>query len=164
VSPLMLSKAIILGVLGLSAAHASGAPLGGGTADHVRIAAVDHANDQDKIIVTVIIDPGYHINANPASLDYLIPTTLNVTNQTPLRVIYPEPVRFKPKFADDMLDVYQGMIRITAEFPRRSFVRTPQVFGTITAQACTDVICLPPADLTLPPIANVPTSLKAPIP
>src|SRR6266481_676708 len=74
----------------------------GDTAAHVRIAAVDRASGgDDKAIVLVVIDPGYHINANPASLDYLIPTTLDVTNQTPLRVIYPESARFRPKFADD---------------------------------------------------------------
>src|SRR5206468_13045363 len=60
---------------------------------------------------------GFHINANPASFDYLIPTTLNVTDQTPLRVIYPQPVSFRPKFDDQVLDVYEGTVRITAEFP-----------------------------------------------
>lgn len=123
----------------------------GGTADHVRIATVDRAGvDENKINVTVEIDPGFHINANPASSDYLIPTTLNMTDQAPLRVIYPEPVRYKPKFADEALDVYEGTIRITAEFPQGAVARTRHLFGTVTAQACTDVICLPPADLALP--------------
>lgn len=123
----------------------------GDSADHVRIAAVDRASGGNgKVIVVVVIDPGYHINANPASLDYLIPTTLNVTNQTALRVIYPEPVRFKPKFADEALDVYQGTIRIIAEFPEGALTRTGRLFGTLTVQACNDESCLPPADLVLP--------------
>jgi len=72
--------------------------------DHVRITTADRdASDEDRIVVTVEIDRGFHINAKPASFEYLIPTTLNVTNQTPLRVIYPQPVAFKPKFADEVL-------------------------------------------------------------
>src|SRR6266849_3363120 len=128
------------GAASITAAMGQGSYHLGGTADHVRIATINR----------VEIDPGFHINANPASSDYLIPTTLNMTDQTPLRVIYPEPVRFKPKFADEALDVYEGTIRITAEFPRGALARIRYLFGTVTAQACTDVICLPPADLALP--------------
>jgi hypothetical protein len=121
-----------------------------GSADHVRIASVDPIGDYGaEVIVTVVIDPEFHINANPASLDYLIPTTLNVTNETPLRVTYPPPVSFKPKFAERAIVVYQGKIQIIAEFPASSG-RSPYLFGTLTVQACTDTICLPPADLPLP--------------
>jgi hypothetical protein len=80
----------------------------GDTADHVRVTSVaSDSGDKDKVIVTVQVDAGFHINANPASLGYLIPTTLNVTNQAPLNIVYPRAVRFKPKFADDALDVYE---------------------------------------------------------
>jgi hypothetical protein len=119
------------------------------SADHVKIAGVDPVGDGGEVIVTVVIDPGFHINANPASLGYLIPTTLNVTSETPLRVIYPGPLSFKPKFAERPIDVYQGRIQIIAYFPASSG-RSPHLFGTLTVQACTDVICLPPADLPLP--------------
>lgn len=162
----MLLGAILLQVTHVDAASPEGPAVGpitpapalgeggyhlGGTAHHVRIAAVERTGgDQDRIVVTVEIDPGFHINANPASLDYLIPTTLNVTDQAPLRVIYPEPVRFKSKFADEALDVYEGTIRIIAEFPQGGLARTRYLFGAVTAQACTEVICLPPADLVLP--------------
>lgn len=123
----------------------------GDTGDHVRIVAVDRdSGGADQAIVVVIVDPGYHINANPPSPDYLIPTTLNVTSQTPLRVIYPKPIRFKPKFTEDTLNVYDGTIRIIAEFPQGSLAREDRLFGTLTAQACTEEICLPPADLELP--------------
>src|SRR5262249_23369528 len=47
------------------------------TADHVRAAAKLTADATgDEIVVTLRVDDGYHINANPASLDYLIPTSL----------------------------------------------------------------------------------------
>ena len=123
----------------------------GDSADHVRVKTVTRDSGiEDSVIVTLEIDAGFHINSNPASFDYLIPTMLNVTNQTPLRVVYPRSVRFKPKFADDVIDVYEGTVRIVAEFPHGSLTRIPYLFGNITVQACTDEICLPPAELALP--------------
>ena len=117
------------------------------SADHVHIAGIDHVGDGSQFVVTVVIDPEFHVNANPASLDYLIPTMLNITNETPLRVIYPHPVSFTPKFAEHSIDVYQGRIEIIVELPAD---RATRLFGTLTAQACTDRICLPPANLPLP--------------
>lgn len=161
----MTHIAVVLGAMLLTATDGRAASIDGGpagsptasstgnarfadTADHVHIKAVDRVvGDTDRVVVAVEIDAGFHINANPASFDYLVPTTLNLTGQAPLRVIYPPAVRFKPKFADDVLEVYEGAVRIAAEFPRGSLARIPYLTGTVTAQACTDEICLPPADL-----------------
>jgi hypothetical protein len=127
------------------------------TADHVRIIAVTGANsgNDDRAVVVITIDPGYHINANPTSLGYLISTTLNVTRPTPLRVIYPDVVRFKPKFSEDVLDVYEGTIHIIAEFPKGTLLGEGPLFGTLTAQACTEKFCLPPAEIALPVILRL---------
>lgn len=121
-----------------------------GTADHVHVTAVSPMDgDTARYVVTLAIDAGYHINANPASDEDLVPTTLHVTNRAPRRVIYPPPIRFKPKFYDQAIDVYEGVVRIVAEFSRDAGPpQTPT--GTVTAQACTAVICLPPADVPLP--------------
>jgi hypothetical protein len=164
-----MNRALILGVVLWATAYAHAATADDGTpastvgrtgsedhhfadtADHVRIATVGYVSgDQDRVIVVVVIDPGFHINSNPASRDYLIPTTLTITNQTPLHVSYPEAVSFKPKFADQAINVYEARIQIVAEFPKGTFVRDRHLFGTLTTQACTDVICLPPATLPLP--------------
>jgi hypothetical protein len=164
-----MHKALINGAMLLAAAYAHAATADNGTpastlgltgskdhhfantADHVRIAAVDLVSrDEDRVIVVVVIDPGFHINSNPASFDYLIPTTLTMTNQTPVRVIYPEAVSFKPKFADQAINVYEGRIQIVAALRKGTFVREKYLFGTLIAQACTDEICLPPASLPLP--------------
>ena len=67
--------------LAVTIAHAAAAGSTGGldhvfegTADHVRIVAVDRRSDgvDDKLKVTVAIAPGYHINDDPASQPYLI--------------------------------------------------------------------------------------------
>lgn len=140
----------------LSATSASGGSPDTGTrhfinsADHVRITGIDYVGDHgDQVIVTVVVDPEFHINANPASENYLIPTTLEITHETPLRVIYPRPLRFKPRFADRPIDVYQGEIQIIADLPASSG-QPPRPFGTLIVQACTDTICLPPSSLPLP--------------
>lgn len=38
----------------------------------------------DEVIIALRTDPGFHINANPASEPYLIPTTLSVNGVVPL--------------------------------------------------------------------------------
>lgn len=121
------------------------------TADHVHVTAVGPVDgDRTRYVVTLAIDAGYHVNANPPSDVNLIPTTLHVTNRAPSRVIYPPSIRFKPKFSDQAIDVYEGTVRVIAEFPRDA-AAARRLTGTVTAQACTDAICLPPADVPLPP-------------
>jgi hypothetical protein len=122
-----------------------------GSAEHVHVvAAVRDSADADELVVTLRIDPGFHINANPASFENLIPTSLMFTGVKPLRVTYPQAIRFKPKFLSDALDVYEGTVAIAAYFPKGTFGRLATLGATVTAQACTDVICLPPADLPVP--------------
>jgi len=76
---------------------------------------------------------------------------LNVAGIQPVRFGYPPPVYFKPKFADDRIAVYEGTVEITAFFARGT-LRHASLFGTtVTAQACTDVICFPPAELPVRP-------------
>ena len=104
---------------------------------------------EDKVTVTLRVDHGFHINANPASQPYLIPTTVTFAGVTPLRIGYPPSVRFKPKFSEELLDVYEGTVPITADFPIGTLARTDVLHATVTVQACTDQICFPPADLAV---------------
>lgn len=118
------------------------------TAKRVHVVDVRRDDAKDTLAVTLRIDSGFHINANPASDKYLIATSLNVVvGAQPVRVAYPPPVYFRPKFANDRIAVYEGMVVITAFFARGA-LRHLSLFGTtVTAQACTDAICFPPADL-----------------
>jgi hypothetical protein len=151
---------LALGWAGPSSAAMSGGPTSSAgndahrfedTATHVRIVgAARTSGDDDEFAITLRIDPGFHINANPASSDYLIPTALTIAELPPLRIAYPQPVRFKPKFTDEAIDVYDGTILITAFFPQGALSVFASLHGVVTAQACTDQFCLPPADLPLP--------------
>ncbi|HUF21276.1 MAG TPA: protein-disulfide reductase DsbD domain-containing protein [Burkholderiales bacterium] len=118
------------------------------TADHVRVsAATQAATNDDRVIVIVIVDKGYHINANPASFDYLIPTSVRFERPQPSKVRYPEPVRFNAEFAPDGLDVYEGTVQVVAAFPKGALPRSDAIRGVVKVQACDDRICLPLLEL-----------------
>jgi uncharacterized protein len=113
------------------------------------VASTRSSGDEDAFAVTLRIDAGFHINANPASLPYLIPTSLAFEGIAPLRIAYPAASRFKPNFTDEPLDVYQGTVVITAFLPKDALKRVPALHASVTVQACTDAICLPPAELSV---------------
>jgi len=81
------------------------------------------------------IREGWHINANPASMKYLIPTQVSGEVRG---VSYPPGKSFKFEFAEEVIDVYSGLVKIPGE-----------VSGTaktlkLEYQACDDRRCLPP--------------------
>jgi uncharacterized protein YyaL (SSP411 family) len=118
------------------------------TADHVHAAAAI-SPDKDEIEITLKIDEGYHVNANPASLDYLIPTSVSFEQLSPIGVRYPKPLSYTPAFAGRGLNVYDGVVNITATFHQGSIRKARTVRGNVIAQACNDQICLPPANLPI---------------
>ncbi len=118
------------------------------TADHVH-ATVAISPEKDEIEITLKIDSGYHVNANPASLDYLIPTSVSFEHLSPISLRYPKALSYMPSFAGRVLNVYGGVVNITATFPKGSIGKPGMVRGNIKAQACNDQICLPPADLPI---------------
>ena len=101
----------------------------------------------DVVLVTLRIDPGHHINANPASHDYLIPTTIAFDGLVPEQIAYPPATAFKPVFADEPIAVYGDTVTIAATFPPGTLDSLPELRFMLTAQACTEQICLPPDDI-----------------
>ncbi len=123
-----------------------------GTADRVRVTATTLATaDHDEIVTTLTIEPGWHVNANPASLGYLIPTSVSFEGLSATGFVYPPAVRIKPKFAPDGLDVYAGEARVIALFPKGAVKDAASIRGTLTVQACSDEVCLPPANIPVAP-------------
>jgi uncharacterized protein YyaL (SSP411 family) len=124
------------------------------TADHVHAsAAARSAVDHDELTVTLIVDPGFHINANPASLDYLIPTQLSINGVTGVQLAYPNATIITPPFAPEGLKVYEGSIALQGVAPKGTFSPGESISGTVQVQACDDQSCLPPA--TLPVIMEL---------
>ncbi len=146
----ILGASIVLAAAFSAHLEASRAASFENSAAHVRIVGIDYLRDGGgKAIIRVAIDPGFHINANPASEKYLIPTSVNITSDTPSQIIYPPAVKFTPLFADSPIDVYEGNIEIVVDRSQQPGT-TAHLSGTLTVQACTDKICLPPADMPLP--------------
>ncbi len=114
------------------------------TSDHVHVSA---RVEGDTVAVSVKVDPGYHINAHKPSFDYLVPTAVAFAGLKPASIAYPAAMRFKSSFAPDGLDVYEGDVALVATFPKSALSGVMAVDGTVTAQACNQQTCLPPANL-----------------
>ena len=136
------------------AAFAPGAPppLSDSLDSAARVTATafrERRGDHDAVVITLTIDPGYHINANPASFDYLVPTTIDVAAPG-TEVVYPQPKKFKPKFVADAIDVYEGSVVATIDFPKGT--SSAEFVGAVAVefQACNVQTCLLPAKVSLP--------------
>ena len=97
--------------------------------------------------MTLKVKDGFHINANPASLDYLIPTRVAFANVQPTTVTYPKATHFKPSFSQSTLDVYEGETTIIADFKAGALISESELSASIIAQACNDTVCLPPSTM-----------------
>ncbi len=98
-----------------------------------------------RLVVGLRIAAGWHVNAHPASLDYLVPTRIEFDGAAPVDIVYPAAGRLRTAFAGAEIDVYEGAIEIAANFaaakpPRRAWLHV---------QACSDEVCLPPARIPL---------------
>jgi hypothetical protein len=117
----------------------------------VSVSAVAKAGaDRDEIEVTLQIDDGYHVNANPATYEYLIATGVAFAGLTPTLLHYPESTLFKPSFAPAGLKVYEGTVTLDAWFPAGTLAKQEKLSAVVAVQACNSEICLPPAKLTVP--------------
>ena len=126
-----------------------------------------------EAIVRLTILAGYHVNANPATYPYLIPTEVKYAPDpdgfcaTVGKPIYPAASKSKFDFAEDPLAVYEGVIeiKIPLRLPKRSEpgCNSYPAKGTrgslpikTTIQACDHEKCFPPAniDATIPVEVN----------
>ncbi|MEE2672275.1 MAG: DUF255 domain-containing protein [Myxococcota bacterium] len=100
------------------------------------------AGSASQVLLHVKIVQGWHVNANPASLEFLIPTRVEPTRpDTQIQVDYPEGSRYHPRFSPEPLSVYEGEIEISVHSG------APLPTGeelALTFQACDDRNCLPP--------------------
>lgn len=89
------------------------------------------------------------MNANPASLDYLIPVTVSTdTSVTELTSVeYPDGHRMTFQFSDQPLRIYDGTTRIPIRL-RRTKKDASSVPIELRYQACNDQKCLPPDTLS----------------
>lgn len=119
------------------------------TADLVDVQAV--RNTENSIQVTLQIEGEWHVNANPASLEFLIPTELTATARgpVPLTVDYPEGHKIDSGLGDQLWSVYGDGTVITAVMPES--LPDGSLTAKVRVQACHDTgRCLTPDTIRSP--------------
>ena len=111
------------------------------------------AGGQGRARVAIAIAAGWHVNANPPALDYMIPTEVELRGGSGItagKPRYPAPKKVKLSFEDSELLVYDGAAVI--EVPLLAAATSPPgrrtLEGQIRFQACNDQVCLAPATIT----------------
>ena len=102
--------------------------------------------------IKLSIKPGFHVNANPPTFSYLIPTevtTAKVEGITVGKPVYPAAVKRKFQFADEPLAVYEGEALVTLPLHvAGAAAKGPRSLPfTVRVQACDEQQCFPPAIL-----------------
>lgn len=96
--------------------------------------------------VPIVIETGYHVNANPATFSYLIPTEVTVEKGQGFEAgkpIYPVAEKKKFQFADEPLAVYEGETKIGLPV-RATRSGSLQLPVSVRVQACNQEECFPP--------------------
>jgi thiol:disulfide interchange protein DsbD len=107
---------------------------------------------QGLAVVRVTVREGWHVNADPPSLDYLIPTVLELSPAAglrPERVGYPPARRVKFGFEEQPLAVYDGTfeLRVPLRADPDAAAGARTLAGTLRFQSCNDQVCLAPAEV-----------------
>ncbi|WP_372639274.1 protein-disulfide reductase DsbD domain-containing protein, partial [Fodinibius sp.] len=131
----------------------------GGTLDKVSIEVSSgqdsvQAGSELKFAIAMNIDEGWHLNAHNPPLDYLIGVELDMSTSDQAIVSdiqYPTPLQKKFNFAEEILDVYEGTSHVVLKAKTGSNLEpgTYRLDGTLTIQACSDEVCLPPSTVEL---------------
>ena len=96
------------------------------------------------------IAKGWHVNANPASQNMLIPTSVSLASDAPAKVVsvnYPEGKIAHFDFSGESLSVYDGEITIGVRLQLNADVSYENAFPLeleLHYQACNNHICLQP--------------------
>ena len=115
------------------------------------------AGESGETLVRLQITDGYHVNANPASFSYLIPTQLEFTPADGIAVefiTYPDPLTRKFSFSEKPLAVYEGETTLKARLKtdKASKPGPHNLSAKLRVQACDDKVCYAPGaiDLVVP--------------
>jgi Disulphide bond corrector protein DsbC len=107
-----------------------------------------------EVKVKAQLQPGFHVNSNTPSEDYLIPLKLTWAKE-PLQseqVVYPKPQSEKYDFSPTPLSVFSGNFEIVTRFKAPADARNgPAIMnGKLRYQACNNKECLPPRTIDIP--------------
>ncbi len=121
-----------------------------------------NAGGSGEIKVHLMVQPGYHINANPPTYPYLRATKLTVGSTwggvSAGPVSYPKPLNRKFGFAEVPLDVYEGEtdLKLNLTIDKTAAKGERSIPVMIEIQACDDEVCYAPAIMNL----EIPLTIK----
>ncbi|MEY3175891.1 MAG: hypothetical protein RLZZ436_3805, partial [Planctomycetota bacterium] len=106
------------------------------------------------VAIQLTIANDWHINANPAVPDNLIPTEIKLSSPRKVRITrvkYPTHHEFRQPGTDDVLHVYDGKVTIFVLLETDPEETSPEaeLHFELRYQACSGEICLPPDKLRL---------------
>jgi DsbC/DsbD-like thiol-disulfide interchange protein len=110
------------------------------------------AGEQTETILTTVVAKGFHVQANPASQSYLIPTKLGLQPSeglTPGKPSYPKGKPYRLKGASDVLSVYEEAFQIKIPLKAEASIKPGEYVlqGKLIYQACDERSCLPPTSV-----------------
>ena len=119
------------------------------------------AGESAETSVRLSIESGYHVNANPATEKFLIPTALEVKPEAGIaveKILYPKPLKKKFSFHDVPLDVYEreAEIKLTLRAARDTAAGQHTLRARLRVQPCDDEKCYPPTTIE----ASLPVTIR----
>jgi len=148
---ILLTLACGLGAPGSRAGAGSGHETGILTVGAIATATVP-SGGTTTVPVPVVVAEGFHVQANPASLEYLIPLELELRLAEPdslvsWRPVYPDPVVWRLEGTEDSYLTYAGGFTVgVAVSPAPAAPPGERRFaGTLRYQACDRRRCYAPA-------------------
>ena len=102
-----------------------------------------------KARITVSVTPGYHIQANPASTEFFVPTKLQLRAKggvRPKAPVYPPGLPYRLEGMPDEFMNYEDTFEIAVPLQASDSARPGEhvLKGTLRYQACDDRSCLFP--------------------
>ena len=130
-----------------------------GTATPSIVSATAEVKNENKGIYSVMLQlniaEGWHINANPAGQDNLIPTTITVDADIPLEladVVYPKGRSTRFEFSSKSLNVYEGNLTIPLRLKQKPNMKQNKdvpITLQLTYQPCNETECLLPQTVAI---------------
>ena len=93
-----------------------------------------------KFALILSIEPGWHLNAHPASAEFLVPTLIEAEGARLQEVVYPPGREAQMAYGEGPISIYEGTVEITGELLQEAEAARLM----LTYQACDESRCLPP--------------------
>ncbi len=119
------------------------------------------AGGSGHAVVRLVIEKGFHLNANPPTFPYLIATALEIKPAdgfTVGKVSYPPAKTAKFAFSEEPLAVYEGETEVKAELKvdKGASTGNRSLNAVLRIQACDDQVCYPPGKIDV----QIPVTIK----